>query len=215
MDVVMKNIEKIRGTVIVDSVPDKGTTISIKIPLTLAIIDGMTIKVGESRYTVPITSVKESFKVKENDIIRDTDGNEMILIRGECCPVVKLHSLYNVKNAVAKMKGEEPSEKATSENASNKSENGRRTRSRKETSNEPEKTTDDQNMSSESGSDVVKEADSFQSNTDKNSGTVSNNDTTETGRSADDTASDKAEGSNQDAPKEAPKTTRTRKKRGE
>ena len=103
MDVVMRNIEKIRGIISVDSDTDKGTTISIKIPLTLAIIDGMTIKVGEARYTVPTTCVKESFKASESEIIRDPEGNEMILIRGECCPVLRLQSLYKVKNAVEKI----------------------------------------------------------------------------------------------------------------
>jgi two-component system chemotaxis sensor kinase CheA len=103
MDVAMKNIEKIRGIISVDSATDKGTTISIKIPLTLAIIDGMNIKVGEARYTVPTTCVKESFKASENDIIRDPEGNEMVLIRGECCPVLRLQSLYKVNNAVDKI----------------------------------------------------------------------------------------------------------------
>lgn len=100
MDVVTKNMGAVGGTVSVDSVPVKGTAITLKIPLTLAIMDGMTIRVGKSTYTVPITSIKESFKAKESDVITDPDGNEMIMIRGECYPVLRLHELYKVKTEI-------------------------------------------------------------------------------------------------------------------
>ncbi|MGE5329415.1 MAG: chemotaxis protein CheW [Deltaproteobacteria bacterium] len=100
MDVVMKNIEKIRGSVIVDSTVDVGTTISIKIPLTLAIINGMTVKVGQSTYTVPTISIKESFRINNEELVIDPDGNEMVLVRGECYPVVRLNQLYKVPTDV-------------------------------------------------------------------------------------------------------------------
>ncbi|MGE5329408.1 MAG: chemotaxis protein CheW [Deltaproteobacteria bacterium] len=100
MDVVMKNIEKIRGSVIVDSAVDIGTTISIKIPLTLAIINGMTVKVGKSTYTVPTISIKESFRVKNEQLIVEPDGNEMLLVRGQCYPVVRLNELYRVNTNI-------------------------------------------------------------------------------------------------------------------
>ena len=70
MDIVMKNIETVGGTAYVDSKPDEGTTISIKFPLTLAIIDGITVKVGESDM-IPTVSIKESFKVKDEAIVVD------------------------------------------------------------------------------------------------------------------------------------------------
>ncbi|RKL62440.1 chemotaxis protein CheA [Thermoanaerobacteraceae bacterium SP2] len=100
MDVVTKNIGAVGGTVSVDSVPGEETTITLKIPLTLAIMDGMTIRVGKSTYTIPIISIKESFKAKEGDVITDPDGNEMIRIRGECYPVLRLHELYKVKTEI-------------------------------------------------------------------------------------------------------------------
>jgi len=103
MDVVVKNIEGIRGSILIDSTPGQGTTMSIKIPLTLAIVDGMTIKVGESCYTVPITEIKESFKVKEKDVITDPEGNEMILLRGECYPILRLHQLYKIETEVTEI----------------------------------------------------------------------------------------------------------------
>ncbi|MCX7711911.1 MAG: chemotaxis protein CheA [Clostridia bacterium] len=100
MDVVVQNIEKIGGSVLIDSAPGMGSVFSIKIPLTLAIIDGMVISVGNSTYTVPTTSIKESFRPKPGDVITDPDGNEMILIRGECYPVLRLHRAFNVKTKI-------------------------------------------------------------------------------------------------------------------
>ncbi|AFA48298.1 chemotaxis protein CheA [Acetobacterium woodii] len=97
MDVVAKNIEAVGGNILVESVEEKGTTITLKIPLTLAIIEGMNIRVGESCYTLPIMSIKESFIPKENEIIKDTDENEMIMIRGQCYPIMRLKERYKVK----------------------------------------------------------------------------------------------------------------------
>lgn len=100
MDVVAKNISSVGGIISVDSTPDVGTTITLKIPLTLAIIDGMTIRVGKSSYTIPIKSIKESFRAENDDIITDPDGNEMIMIRGECYPILRLHKIYKVNTEI-------------------------------------------------------------------------------------------------------------------
>ncbi len=100
MDVVLKNINAIGGTVIIDSALGKGTTITLKIPLTLAIVDGMTIGVGQARYTIPITSIRESFRPQAKEIICDPDGNEMLMVRGQCYPIVRLHEIYKVEKAV-------------------------------------------------------------------------------------------------------------------
>lgn len=100
MDVVIKNIEAVGGSVLVDSIPGKGTSITLKIPLTLAIIDGMGIRVGNSYYTIPTISIKESFRPKDNDIISDPDGNEMIMVRGQCYPVLRLHEHFGVKTEI-------------------------------------------------------------------------------------------------------------------
>lgn len=96
MDVVAKNIEGIGGTVIVDSELGKGTTIILKIPLTLAIIEGMNIKVGQSRFTIPIVAIKESFRPRNDEIIKDNDGQEMIMVRGLCYPILRLHDFYKI-----------------------------------------------------------------------------------------------------------------------
>lgn len=100
MDVVSKNIRMIGGSIQVDSIPDNGTAVTMKIPLTLAIIDGMNIKVGDCCYTLPTTAIKESFRPKENDIITDPDGNEMVMVRGNCYPILRLHKHFHVNTSV-------------------------------------------------------------------------------------------------------------------
>lgn len=100
MDVVVKNLEAVGGAVSVDSIEGLGTTTTLKIPLTLAIIDGMNIRVGGSKYTLPTTSIKETFQAKEKALIKDPNGNEMIMVRGECYPVVRLHEIFEVETNI-------------------------------------------------------------------------------------------------------------------
>lgn len=100
MDVVTKNIETVGGSVSVESVQEGGTTITLKIPLTLAIIDGMNIKVGASNYTLPTIAIRESFKPNAKNIITDPDNNEMIMVRGQCYPILRLHELFKVKTEI-------------------------------------------------------------------------------------------------------------------
>lgn len=97
MDVVRQNIEKVGGAVSVESVPGKGTSTQIKIPLTLAIIEGMKLSVGELTFIVPILSIQESFKPDPKDVFLDPDGNEMIMLRGECYSVLRLHRLFDIE----------------------------------------------------------------------------------------------------------------------
>lgn len=99
MDVVTRNLETIGGMVSVDSLEGEGTTITLKIPLTLAIIDGMNVKVGNSIYTIPIPSIQESFKPATDDIITDPDGNELAMVRGKCYQILRLHRCFGVKAA--------------------------------------------------------------------------------------------------------------------
>ena len=99
MDVVRNNIEGLGGTISVDSVKNEGTTVTLKIPLTLAIVSGMIIRVGKAKYTVPIMSIQESFRPSKKDIIVDTEGNEMVMVRGNCYIIRRLNRMYGVKNA--------------------------------------------------------------------------------------------------------------------
>lgn len=93
MDVVVKDLEKVGGTASVDSIPGAGSTITLRIPLTLAIIDGMNVGVGDSRFTLPTASIIRSFKPNAKDLLSDPHGNEWIMVRGNCYPVLRLHHL--------------------------------------------------------------------------------------------------------------------------
>ena len=100
MDVVTKNIEAIGGTIQIESQKGQGTTFIIKIPLTMAIIDGMTLKVGSYYYTIPTRLIKESFRPYGEEIITKPNGDEMIILRGECLPIIRLYRRYSIETNV-------------------------------------------------------------------------------------------------------------------
>jgi len=100
MDVVKSNVEKVGGSVVLDSKQDKGTAVTFKIPLTLAIVSGMQVVVGDSELIIPIKNIQQSFKVKVDDIIHNTDGQEMIILRDKCYPVVRLHNFFSIDTEV-------------------------------------------------------------------------------------------------------------------
>jgi len=99
MDVVRRNIENIHGKVDIRSEKGKGTTIVLRIPLTLAIIDGMLIRIGNIRYTIPIVDIRESWQPTAESITRLPDGQEIINNRGKLFPVVRLHKLFHVPSS--------------------------------------------------------------------------------------------------------------------
>ncbi|MGD0153127.1 MAG: chemotaxis protein CheA [Thermacetogeniaceae bacterium] len=94
MDVVKRNIERLRGKVDIRSRAGVGTVFAVRIPLTLAIIEGMMVRVGVNRYIIPISSIKESFRPDPGQITRLPDGLEIVRIRGELQPVLRLHEIY-------------------------------------------------------------------------------------------------------------------------
>ncbi len=101
MDVVRKNIEQVGGSISINSEKGAGTTFTIKIPLTLAIVEGMNISVGKTMFTLPITSIKQSFVINENtNIIKNSNGSEMIMLRGECYPIFRLHRTFGIETDV-------------------------------------------------------------------------------------------------------------------
>ncbi len=100
MDVVKRNIYALSGHVEIASVRGKGTTIKIVLPLTLAILNGMSVKVGDETYILPLNYVIESLQPLDSDlhIIR---GDEQVLhVRGEYLPLVELHKFFGIENAV-------------------------------------------------------------------------------------------------------------------
>lgn len=96
MDVVVKNIQTIGGNLDIDSVPGEGTTMTMKIPLTLAIIDGIVIETAHSFFVVETGIIKEFVSVREDMMIREPDGEEYVMIRGECYPVIRLGEFFNL-----------------------------------------------------------------------------------------------------------------------
>ena len=100
MDVVKSNLSKMGGSLTVESKKGEGTAFIIKIPLTLAIVDGMEIMVGDAEFTVPISVIKESFIVKRDQILNDTKRGEMIMIRGVCYPMLRLNEKFGLYSEV-------------------------------------------------------------------------------------------------------------------
>ncbi|MFZ5570561.1 MAG: Hpt domain-containing protein [Thermodesulfobacteriota bacterium] len=105
MDVVKKNIEKIKGHIDIRSQPGFGTVIALRIPLTLAIIDGMLVRVGNARYTIPLLSIRESIQVEKDKITVTMDGQELVKVREELVPVVRLHELHRIETECKELAG--------------------------------------------------------------------------------------------------------------
>jgi two-component system chemotaxis sensor kinase CheA len=90
MDVVRRNIEKLRGTIEIRSVAGQGTTFTIVLPLTLAIIDGMLVGVGDERYIIPTLSVRESFRPRPGMVTTVHERGEVVSVRGRLTPLLRL-----------------------------------------------------------------------------------------------------------------------------
>ena len=100
MDVVKKNVEKVGGIVTITSEEGMGMKTTLKIPLTMAIADGMEISVGDSIFTIPIMNIRQSFKVTADEIINDANHGEIVKRMDEFYPVFRLHELYNIPTEV-------------------------------------------------------------------------------------------------------------------
>jgi two-component system chemotaxis sensor kinase CheA len=97
MDVAKKNIESISGRIDITSRPGQGSTMSIRLPLTLAILDGLSIAVGDQIYIVPLGFISESLQPKAGDIKEISGQGQVVHVRGEYLPMIALHKLFNVQ----------------------------------------------------------------------------------------------------------------------
>jgi two-component system chemotaxis sensor kinase CheA len=100
MDVVRRNIESVRGRIDIRSAPGKGTTFVVRLPLTMAVTDGMVVRVGAERFIVPLTGIHMSFRPEASMLSTIIGTGEAVLLRGELMPVLRLHRLFDVPDAV-------------------------------------------------------------------------------------------------------------------
>ncbi len=96
MDVVRRNIESLRGRIDITSTKGEGSTFALRIPLTLAIIDGMLLRVGAEHYILPTVSIQEAFAVEEDAFSTVIQGGEMVLFRGDLVLAVRMRRLFGV-----------------------------------------------------------------------------------------------------------------------
>ena len=96
LDVVRRNIAALNGTVEVDSCEGHGMKVSVRLPLTLAIMDGMSVGVGDEVYLLPLSSVVESFQVEQGAISTVAQGTPLVRVRGDYMPVIALEKIFQV-----------------------------------------------------------------------------------------------------------------------
>ncbi len=97
MDVVVQNIQAIGGTLEIESEAGLGSIMTLKIPLTLAIIDGIVMEIGTSSFVMETSAIKEFTRVKENMMIHEPNGDEYVMIRDDCFPVLRLGRWYGLE----------------------------------------------------------------------------------------------------------------------
>ncbi|TVR45992.1 MAG: chemotaxis protein CheA [Planctomycetota bacterium] len=100
MDVVKKAIQELRGQVDIDSSLGKGSTFTIRLPLTLAIIDGMVCRIGGERYIIPTLAITRSMRPMPEQLSKALGKGELINLHGEVIPIIRLHRLLNVTDAI-------------------------------------------------------------------------------------------------------------------
>lgn len=103
MDVVVSNLQKVGGSLEIDSIPGTGSTMTLKIPLTLAIIDGIVMEVANTSFVIETGSVKEFVSVTESMMIHEPDGGESVMIRGDCYPVLRVGDWYHLSDYAQKV----------------------------------------------------------------------------------------------------------------
>lgn len=101
MDVVKQNIEKVGGKLIVSSKLGKGSTFTIRIPLSLSIVDVLSVEVGRSSLSIPAAAVREAFSCKAEELITDPEGNEFVYLRERCFPLIRLGDRLQLESDIA------------------------------------------------------------------------------------------------------------------
>jgi two-component system chemotaxis sensor kinase CheA len=97
MDVVQKNIKSLRGAIHIQSEKNVGTTISLRIPLLLSILEGMSIKINKTLFTLPIVNVVETFRAKEELLIDGPNDNKLVKVRDKLYPLLTLNKIFDLE----------------------------------------------------------------------------------------------------------------------
>ncbi|RNC69825.1 MAG: chemotaxis protein CheA [Desulfuromonadales bacterium] len=101
MDVVMRNVQALSGRVQISSEPGAGTRVTISLPLTLAILDGLSVAVGGEKFIIPLNAIIESLQPRPEEI-KTINGKNVVHVRGEYLPLLPLHALFNLETSVTK-----------------------------------------------------------------------------------------------------------------
>ncbi len=100
MDVVRRNVQALNGAVSLTSEPGRGTTIRVQLPLTLAILDGLSLKVGAETYVLPLVSISESLRPRREQVKTVAGRGELVIVRGEPLPLLRLHRLFGIPTEI-------------------------------------------------------------------------------------------------------------------
>ena len=99
MDVVKRNVTDLRGNIDISSSPGQGSRFSLRLPLTLAIIDGMLVRIGDERYIIPTLSIVKSIRPTKDKINTVIDRGEMITVQNDLIPLFRLAKLFEIEGA--------------------------------------------------------------------------------------------------------------------
>jgi len=105
MDVVRRSIEQLQGKVDVESQKGKGTKVSLELPFTLAITDGMLVSVGSQKFIIPTINIEKTFRAHKEDLFTILGSSEEIKYRGQTVPVLRLHELFGINEAQEDLEG--------------------------------------------------------------------------------------------------------------
>jgi two-component system chemotaxis sensor kinase CheA len=105
MDVVRRNIKSLGGSVEITSVLGKGTTFAVRLPLTLSILDGQLVRVGDETYVVPLVSIVESLQMRASQVNAISGRAEMYKLRNEYIPIIRLHDTFGIPTESRELDG--------------------------------------------------------------------------------------------------------------
>ena len=100
MDIVRQAIRSMNGSISISTTPGKGTNFRIRLPLTLAILEGLSLRVGAETYIIPLTDIVESLRPLPEELLKVAGRHEAVKVRGEVLRIVRLHEVFQVPGAV-------------------------------------------------------------------------------------------------------------------